>query len=146
VVVLGEHPVGVRAAEGRVGVLDERCCHRGASLLLGRVEGCGLRCIYHGWKFAVDGKVLETPNVPDARFKDRVRARAYPVREAGGLIWTYLGPAELEPRFPEWPWMQVAPAHRINAMALIKCNYVQIMEGLVDSSHLSVLHITPLSQ
>ncbi len=143
--LLGEHFVAFRDSEGRVGLLDEACCHRGASLLLGRVEGCGLRCIYHGWKFAVDGKVLETPNVPDGKFKDRIRARAYPVRESGGLIWTYLGPAELEPAFPEWPWMALPDAHRINAMALVPCNYVQILEGLVDSSHLSVLHITPLS-
>lgn len=144
--LLGEHFVAFRDSEGKVGLLDENCCHRGASLLLGRVEGCGLRCIYHGWKFAVDGQVLETPNVPDPKFKDRIRARAYPVREAGGLIWTYLGPRELQPRFPEWPWMNVEASHRINAMAFVNCNYVQVMEGLVDSSHLSVLHSTPLSQ
>jgi AcrR family transcriptional regulator len=84
--LLGEHFLAFRDSEGRVGLLDQNCCHRGASLLLGRVEGCGLRCIYHGWKFAVDGKVLETPNVPDPKFKDRVRARAYPVRESAGLI------------------------------------------------------------
>jgi phthalate 4,5-dioxygenase len=144
--LLGEHFVAFRTSEGSVGLLDEACCHRGASLLLGRVEGCGIRCIYHGWKYAVDGKVLETPNVPDAKFKDRIRARAYPVREAGGLIWTYLGPADLQPRFPEWPWMNVDSSHRINAMALLTCNYLQVMEGLVDSSHLSVLHISPLSQ
>jgi phthalate 4,5-dioxygenase oxygenase subunit len=144
--LLGEHFVAFRDAEGRVGILDEACCHRGASLLLGRVEGSGIRCIYHGWKYAVDGKVLETPNVPDPKFKDRIRARAYPVRESGGLIWTYLGPADLQPPLPEWPWMNVEPAHRINALALVNCNYVQIMEGLVDSSHLSVLHFTPLSQ
>jgi phthalate 4,5-dioxygenase oxygenase subunit len=144
--LLGEHFVAFRDTEGRVGLLDENCCHRGASLLLGRVEGCGIRCIYHGWKFAVDGKVLETPNVADGKFKDRIRARAYPVREAGGLVWTYLGPADLQPPFPEWPWMNVEPSHRINAMALVTCNFVQVMEGLVDSSHLSVLHITPLSQ
>jgi nitrite reductase/ring-hydroxylating ferredoxin subunit len=144
--LLGEHFVAFRDSEGKVGLLDEACCHRGASLLLGRVEGCGIRCIYHGWKFAVDGKVLETPNVPDGKFKDRIRARAHPVREAGGLIWTYLGPADLQPQFPDWPWMNVDDAHRVNAFALFPCNYVQVMEGLVDSSHLSVLHITPLSQ
>ncbi|MDB6158071.1 MAG: Rieske (2Fe-2S) domain protein [Gammaproteobacteria bacterium] len=144
--LLGEHFVAFRDAEGKVGLLDETCCHRGASLLLGRVEGCGIRCIYHGWKFAVDGKVLDTPNVADEKFKDRIRARAYPVREAGGLVWTYLGPADLQPPLPEWPWMTVEPSHRINAMAMVTCNYVQMMEGLVDSSHLSVLHITPLSQ
>jgi phenylpropionate dioxygenase-like ring-hydroxylating dioxygenase large terminal subunit len=139
--LLGEHFVAFRDAEGKVGLLDETCCHRGASLLLGRVEGCGIRCIYHGWKFAVDGKVLDTPNVADEKFKDRIRARAYPVREAGGLVWTYLGPADLQPPLPEWPWMTVEPSHRINAMAMVTCNYVQMMEGLVDSSHLSVLHI-----
>ena len=144
--LMGEHFVAFRDSDGKVGLLDEACCHRGASLLLGHVEGCGIRCIYHGWKFAVDGKVLETPNVPDAKFKDRIRARAHPVREAGGLIWTYLGPAELQPPFPDWPWMNVDASHRVNAFALFPCNYVQVMEGLVDSSHLSVLHITPLSQ
>jgi phthalate 4,5-dioxygenase len=143
--LLGEHFVAFRDVEGRVGILDEHCCHRGASLLLGRVEGCGIRCIYHGWKYAVDGTVLETPNVPDGKFRDRIRARAYPVREAGGLIWTYLGPSELQPPFPEWPWMNVGPSHRINAVAVVTCNYLQVVEGLVDSSHLSVLHITPLS-
>jgi phenylpropionate dioxygenase-like ring-hydroxylating dioxygenase large terminal subunit len=144
--LLGENLVAFRGTDGKVGLLDEACCHRGASLLLGRVEGCGIRCIYHGWKYSVDGTVLETPNVPDAKFKDRIRARAYPVREAGGLIWTYLGPASLEPPFADWPWMSVPDSNRINAMALVNCNYVQILEGLVDSSHLSVLHISPLSQ
>jgi phenylpropionate dioxygenase-like ring-hydroxylating dioxygenase large terminal subunit len=144
--LLGEHFVAFRDCDGKVGLLDEMCCHRGASLLLGRVEGCGLRCIYHGWKFAVDGKVLDTPNVADAKFKDRIRARAYAVAEAGGLVWAYLGSADLQPPLPDWPWMSVDSSHRINATALVTCNYVQIMEGLVDSSHLSVLHYTPLSQ
>ena len=144
--LLGEHFVAFRNSKGQIGLLDENCCHRGASLALGRVEGCGLRCIYHGWKFDVDGQVLETPNVPDGRFKDRIRARAYPVQEAGGLIWTYLGPPQLQPPMPKWPWMTVPPSHRITAPAVVNCNFVQIMEGLVDSSHLSVLHYTPLSQ
>jgi phthalate 4,5-dioxygenase oxygenase subunit len=138
--LLGEHFVAFRDAEGRVGVLDEGCCHRGVSLLLGRVEGCGIRCIYHGWKFAVDGKVLETPNVPDDKFKDRIRARAHPVREAGGLIWTYLGPADLEPPFSEWPWHALPPSNRLVTVHTIGCNYLQVLEGLVDSSHLGILH------
>jgi len=142
--LLGEHFVAFRDDAGRVGLLDESCCHRGASLMLARVEGCGLRCIYHGWKFAVDGAVLDTPNVPDPKFTDRIRARAYPVRESGGLIWAYLGPREGVPEFPKWPWMELAPANRLNAVAQINCNFVQIMEGLLDSSHLSVLHISPL--
>jgi len=144
--LFGEHFVAFRDTQGRVGLLDEYCCHRGASLLLGRVEDCGIRCLYHGWKFAVDGTVLDTPNVADPKFKNRIKARAYPVREAGGLIWTYLGPAHLEPPFPQWPWMDVPDAHRLNTFAMVPANYVQVIEGLVDSSHLSVLHITPLSQ
>jgi phenylpropionate dioxygenase-like ring-hydroxylating dioxygenase large terminal subunit len=138
--LLGEHFVAFRDSNGRVGLLDEQCCHRGASLLLGRVEECGIRCIYHGWKFAVDGTVLDTPNVPDPKFKNRIRARAYPVREAGGLIWVYLGPAEKVPPFPEWPWTKLDDGHRINACAVVNCNYVQVLEGLVDSSHLNILH------
>src|SRR5712671_6566934 len=98
--LLGESFVSFRNEKGEIGLLDEACCHRGASLTVGRVENCGIRCIYHGWLFSPTGTVLETPNVTDPRFKDRVKARAYPVREAGGLIWTYLGdPAQLPP-FP----------------------------------------------
>jgi phenylpropionate dioxygenase-like ring-hydroxylating dioxygenase large terminal subunit len=138
--LLGEHFVAFRDTNGRVGILDEKCCHRGASLLLGRVEECGIRCIYHGWKFAVDGTVLETPNVPDAKFRTRVKARAYPVHEAGGLIWVYLGQEEKRPPFPEWPWLHVPATNRINACAVVNCNYVQVIEGLVDSSHLNILH------
>jgi phthalate 4,5-dioxygenase len=138
--LLGEHFVAFRDAEGRIGLLDEGCCHRGASLLLGRVEGCGIRCIYHGWKFAADGKVLETPNVPDGKFKDRIRAKAHPVREAGGLIWTYLGPADLQPPFPAWPWQLVSSSNVLVTVHAIGCNYVQVLEGLVDSSHLGILH------
>jgi len=138
--LLGEHFVAFRDTQGRVGLLDEHCCHRGASLLLGRVEDCGIRCLYHGWKFAVDGTVLDTPNVPNANFKNRIRARAYPVRESGGLIWAYLGPAEKCPGFPDYPWMRLPQTNRINAFAVVNCNFVQIMEGLIDSSHLNILH------
>jgi phenylpropionate dioxygenase-like ring-hydroxylating dioxygenase large terminal subunit len=142
--LLGEHFVAFRDTNGNVGVLDEHCCHRGASLLLGRVEECGIRCLYHGWKFAVDGTVLETPNVPDPKFKTRVKARAYPVREAGGLIWVYLGPAEQCPPFPEFPWFELPARYRVTAMHPVNANFVQIMEGLVDSSHVTILHANSL--
>src|SRR5882757_3386707 len=92
--LLNESFVAFRDANGQVGLLDELCCHRGASLTVGRVEDCGIRCVYHGWLFAADGTVLETPNVQGPGFKAHVKAKAYPVREAGGLIWTYLGPKE----------------------------------------------------
>jgi len=82
--IFGENLVAFRGEDGRVGILDEACPHRGASLVIARQEGCALRCLYHGWKMTGDGTILETPNMPDGRFKDRVRARAYPVEEASG--------------------------------------------------------------
>ncbi|HJQ18027.1 MAG TPA: Rieske 2Fe-2S domain-containing protein [Allosphingosinicella sp.] len=140
VVLLGDSYVAFRGEDGVVGFLDEGCAHRGVSLALGRVEGCAVRCIFHGWKFAPDGELLEAPNVSDPNFKKRVRARSYPVREAGGLIWVYLGAKALEPRFPHYPWFDLEPRHRINAYLVEQCNYVQTMEALWDSSHLNFLH------
>ncbi|MBV8409514.1 MAG: Rieske 2Fe-2S domain-containing protein [Alphaproteobacteria bacterium] len=142
--LLGEDFVAFRDSDGEVGLLDEYCCHRSASLALGRVEQGGIRCIYHGWKFAVDGTVLETPNVADPAFKQRFKARAYPVREAGGLVWVYLGPAAQAPPFPRWPFFALSSSHLLPVYAVVNCNYVQVMEGLVDSSHLTVLHTAPL--
>jgi len=144
--LLGERFVAYRDASGRVGLYAEACLHRGSSMRLARAEPDGLRCIYHGWKFAVDGQVLDTPNVADPKFKQRIRGRTFPVREAGGLIWTYLGPAQQQPEFPRWPWMDLPDAHRINAVAVENCNYVQVIEGLVDSSHLTVLHASGLAK
>ena len=142
--LLGEDFVAFRDSDGKVGLLDEYCCHRNASLALGRVEHGGIRCIYHGWKFAVDGTVLETPNVADPSFKQRFKARAYPVREAGGLIWVYLGPATQMPAFPRWPFFDLPSPHLLPVYAVVNCNYVQVMEGLINSSHLTVLHTSPL--
>src|ERR1700691_2309415 len=99
--LMGQTFVVFRDTLGRVGVLDELCMHRGASLALGRVEDCGIRCIYHGWKFSVDGTVLDIMNSPDERLKQRLKATAYAVREAGGIVWTYIGPREAEPPFPQ---------------------------------------------
>jgi phthalate 4,5-dioxygenase len=138
--LLGQTFVAFRGTDGRVGILDEFCPHRAASLVLGHVEEFGLRCIYHGWKFDADGKVLETPNVADAKFTQRLKAKAYPAREAGGLIWTYLGPTEKCPPFPAWPWLRVPARHRLTSVHTVNCNFVQILEGLVDSTHLNVLH------
>jgi nitrite reductase/ring-hydroxylating ferredoxin subunit len=143
--LLGQDLVAFRDAEGKVGILDELCCHRGASLLLGRVEDRGIRCIYHGWKFAGDGTVLETPNVSDPRFKERIKAPAYPVQEAGGIIWTYLGPEDKCPPFPELPFFDVPESNRLAAYPVVNANYVQILEGLVDSSHLNILHTTGMA-
>jgi phthalate 4,5-dioxygenase len=144
--LLGQRFVVWRDQQGRPGLYDEGCLHRGASMQLARADGDGLRCIYHGWKFAVDGTVLETPNVADPKFKDRIKGRTYPVRESGGLIWAYLGPKGEEPLFPHWGFMDLPDAHRINVHAVVNCNYVQVIEGLVDSSHLTLLHSSALAK
>lgn len=144
--LLGERFVAWRDEGGRPGLYAEACLHRGASMRLARSEGDGLRCIYHGWKFAVDGTVLETPNVADPRFKDRIKGRTFPVREAGGMLWAYLGPREQEPDFPRWPWMDLPEANRLLTRHVEECNFVQVLEGLVDSSHLGLLHMNGLRQ
>lgn len=138
--IFGEKLVAFRNTEGAIGVLDEHCCHRSASLVLGRVEGCGIRCLFHGWKYAVDGTVMETPNVADPRFRARFKARAYPVREAGGIIWTYVGPKELEPPFPHWPYFDYPSERRLTVTFVVPANFVQVQEALLDSSHLTILH------
>jgi len=137
--LLGEHFVAFRDSNGKVGLLDELCLHRSSSLTVGRVEDGGIRCIYHGWLFSTEGAVLETPNTTDTALKGRLKARAYPVREAGGLIWAYLGAGEPSP-FPDFPWTEADASLRHHTCSIMECNYVQILEGLVDSAHLSVLH------
>jgi phthalate 4,5-dioxygenase oxygenase subunit len=139
--LMGETFVAFRNTDGIVGILDEQCCHRSASLMLGRVEECGIRCIFHGWKFAVDGTIMDTPNVSDPRFKEQFRAKSYPVREAGGFIWMYAGEKEHEPPFAHWPYFDVPADNRLTVSYVIdECNFVQVGEGLVDSSHLTILH------
>src|SRR3954463_7918995 len=92
---LGEKLVAFRDSSGRLGVLDEHCPHRRASLALGRNEECGLRCLYHGWKFDVEGNVLDMASEPPGtRMNDKIKQKAYPVREAGGFVWIYMGPPE----------------------------------------------------
>lgn len=144
--LVGEDFIAFRDTKGRIGFLDEYCRHRSASLALGRVEDCGIRCIYHGWKFAYDGTVLETPNVEDPNFKTRFKARAFPAREAGGFVWVYLGPAEKEPPFPQFSWFDLPSSNVVTTVHSGECNFVQIMEGLVDSSHLGLLYMDGLKR
>ncbi|RYF83994.1 MAG: (2Fe-2S)-binding protein [Comamonadaceae bacterium] len=144
--LMGERFVAWRDDSGRAGLFHQSCLHRGAAMQLARAEGDGLRCIYHGWKFAVDGTVLDTPNVADPKFKERIKGRAYPAREAGGLLWAYLGPHEREPEFPHWPWMDLPDAKRLITRHVEECSFVQVIEGLVDSSHLGLLHMNGLQQ
>jgi phenylpropionate dioxygenase-like ring-hydroxylating dioxygenase large terminal subunit len=136
----GEDYVAFRDTAGKLGLLDELCAHRGTSLALGRNEDCGLRCLYHGWKFAVDGSLLDTPNHPDPNFRKGFKANAYPIRETGGLIWGYFGPQEKEPPFPDYAFMSWPAEQRYLVRVDVKCNYLQLLEGGMDSSHVGILH------
>ena len=138
--IFGERFVAFRDSAGRIGVLDEACPHRLASLALGRNEEGGLRCIYHGWKFSVDGACMEMPTEPESyNFRDRMRTRSYPAREAGGIVWGYLGPGE-PPPFPEYDWMRLPQEQRAVVKVGERANYLQAIEGSIDSSHSWFLH------
>jgi len=138
--LLGQPFVVFRDTQGRVGVLDEQCMHRGVSLALGRNEEGGLRCLYHGWKFAVDGTILETPNHADCRLRERLKAPAYPVREQSGLIWTYIGPAALEPPFRTFEYDTMPEEHRCSFRLNSRANWLPWWESSLDSSHVGILH------
>ena len=139
--VLGEDLVAFRDSEGRVGVLDERCPHRRASLALGRNEEGGLRCLYHGWKMDVQGNVLEMASEPAAScLAQKVKHKAYPVKEWGGVVWSYFGPEESMPAFTPPPWAPTAEARVSIAKVLVPCNWAQVLEGAIDSAHSSSLH------
>lgn len=141
--LLGEKLIAFRdEATGRVGVMDHRCPHRCASLFLGRNEPGGLRCIYHGWKFDVDGNCLDMPNVaPAQRFEDKVKAKAYKVNERGGLIWVYMGARAEAPPMPMIEATRLA-VDEVNAQFVMRdCNWMQALEGDIDTSHFSFLHI-----
>src|ERR687886_715559 len=141
--LLGEDLVAFRDTQDRIGVLDEYCPHRLASLFLGRNEQCGLRCVYHGWKFDVDGRCVDMPNEPpESNFKDRVRATAYPCRERGGVVWVYMGPPERMGEQPDLEWSLVPADQRFLSKRLQQSNYLQAIEGGIDSSHISFLHST----
>jgi len=140
--VLGERLVCFKDSQGRIGVLDERCPHRMASLFWGRNEEGGLRCAYHGWKWDTEGRCLDIPNTPEGEsYKDKVAAyAAYPAVEMGGLVWTYMGPPEHKPDLPNYELNAVPAANRYISKMFINGNWMQGLEGDIDSSHVSFLH------
>jgi len=139
--ILGEKLVAFRDTEGRVGILEEACPHRTASLYYGRNEECGLRCVYHGWKFDVDGNCVDLPlEPPGSNFREKVRIKSYPVEERGGLIWAYLGPPEKQPEFPDLIWTQIPDDHLYVTRRIQECNWLQGFEDGFDTSHLAFLH------
>ena len=140
--VMDEDLVAFRATDGRVGLVDPRCPHRGANLFFGRNEECGLRCAYHGWKFDVSGRCVDMPTMPpESRFRDKVRITAYPTREWGDLVWAYLGPAGHEPPLPQMEFALLPAAHRFVSKKLQQCNWAQACEGALDTAHFSFLHM-----
>lgn len=145
--LLGEDLIAFRDTSGRVGLLGEHCAHRGASLFFGRNEEYGLRCVYHGWKFDIEGRCVDMPNEPPEssaiaprNFKHKIRHIAYPCVERGGIIWAYLGPLDPLPPIPHFEWMDVPETHRYGSKRVQYANWVQAMEGDIDQSHVSFVH------
>jgi len=139
--LLGEDLIAFRDTNGKVGLVDAYCPHRRAPMFYARNEECGLRCVYHGWKFDVDGKCLEVPNEPaGSPMKDKARMKAYPTFEGGGVVWTYMGPPELKPPVPDYEWIRIPATHRHISKTWEHANYLQALEGGLDTSHSSFLH------
>ena len=139
--LLGEKLVVFRDTAGRVGVIDENCPHRGASLYFGRNEEGGIRCVYHGWKFDVDGNCMEMPSEPEGSpMKSRVKARTHPARLAGGVLWVYLGDPATAPPLPDFEFIGIPEDHVYLSRWEQDCNYAQAMEGEFDSAHVGFLH------
>jgi phenylpropionate dioxygenase-like ring-hydroxylating dioxygenase large terminal subunit len=139
--LLGEKLIAFRDTEGRIGILDHRCPHRCASMFFGRNEEGGIRCAYHGWKFDVEGNCLDQPNLPeDQRFTDRVKAKAYKVAEKGGIVWVYMGKRQVPPPLPALEVLSIPDDERIVMCHMRDCNWLQSLEGDIDTSHFGFLH------
>ena len=145
--ILGEDLVAFRASEGKVGLFVQACPHRGASVFFGRNEEAGLRCVYHGWKFDVTGACVDMPSEPadpstgsGRAFKDKVRIRAYPIVESGGIVWAYMGPPEKMTPFRDFIGENLAPEQWSARKITSDCNWVQGLEGNLDTAHISFLH------
>jgi phthalate 4,5-dioxygenase len=139
--ILGEDLIAFRATDGKIGLLDAYCRHRRAPLFYGRNEEHGLRCVYHGWKFNVDGRCVDLPCVPEnARIRENVHIKSYPTIEKAGVIWTYMGPPERKPAPPDFEWMRAPDTHRNVTKNLQTNNYLQSLEGGLDTSHSTFLH------
>ncbi len=138
--LLGESLVAFRDSEGRVGLLEEFCVHRGVSLFIGRNEECGLRCAYHGWKYDVTGQCVDMPTeTAETDFKSRIRLTAYPTVELGDVVWAYLGTGEAPPP-PRFEWTGLRPDQRIVTRTIQESNWLQALEGGIDSVHANMLH------
>ena len=146
--LFGEDFVTFRATDGRVGLMQEACPHRCASLALARNEDNGLRCVFHGWKFSVDGQCVDAPTEPRQqreRFAASVPVRSHPTQEAGGLVWVYMGAQARPPRFPEYEFTSLPGSHVQPYRGIIRTNWLQGLEALLDSAHVTFLHSANLN-
>src|SRR6266851_3654178 len=137
--LLGENLIAFRVSSGKYGLIANHCPHRGASLFFGRNEEEGIRCVYHGWKFSVDGSCVDMPNEPvESDFRTKVRATTYPCVERNGIVWTYMGPRETPPPLPDW-LPNLEPDCQV-WMRLQESNWLQALEGDIDTVHAFFLH------
>jgi phthalate 4,5-dioxygenase len=139
--ILSERLIAFRDSEGRYGLIDEFCAHRGVSLWFGRVEECGIRCAYHGWKYDVTGQCIEVPSAPEnTTFIRHTRLTSYPLVKVGDVLWTHMGHPEPRPALPEFEFSQVPPEQTFCSKRWQESNWLQALEGGIDSSHVSWLH------
>src|SRR5688572_21827247 len=141
--LLGEDLIAFRDTTGAVGLVANACPHRGASLFFGRNEESGLRCVYHGWKFDADGACVDMPNEPpESNFRTKVHATAYKCLDAGGMVWAYMGPNQANPPgLPQHEWTLLPETHVHHEFKQVLCNnWLQGVEGDIDSAHLGFLH------
>ena len=139
--IMCEDLVAFRDGSGKIGVVEDRCAHRGVSLYYGFVEQDGLRCPYHGWKYDVSGKCMEIPSEPETSdFCTEISLTSYPCVERGGIVWTYMGDSAHKPELPDLEWARLPDSHRLASRQILQCNWLQGLEGGFDSSHLAFLH------
>lgn len=139
--LLGEDLVAFRDSDGRVGLVDHACPHRAAPLIFGRNEEHGLRCVYHGWKFAVDGRLVDTPAEPESSLLRRhLKLKSYPCKERNGVLWTWMGTTGTPPPLPHFEWNMVPAENLVLSLRIQECNWLQALEGEIDSAHAPVLH------
>ena len=139
--LMGEDLVAFKDTKGKIGVLDAYCAHRRANLFFGRNEECGIRCVYHGWKYDITGQCVDMPSEPEgSKFAHKIRLTSYPAVVRGGVLWIYMGPTEHTPEPPNFAWSLLPAPQRYATKRLQQCNWAQAVEGGIDSSHISFLH------
>ena len=136
--IVGEKLLAFRDTDGHAALIDEFCSHRGVSLYFGRNEENGIRCSYHGLKFDRTGQCVEVPSAPQAC--KHMGIKAYPCIERGSIVWAYMGPEDKRPAPPEVEWCTLPDSHIFVSKRLQECNYLQAMEGGIDTSHVSYVH------